>query len=276
MPELPEVETVRRGLETCVIGKKVLKVKVNRPKTVVGLVPNEFENKVKGQVFKAIKRRAKYLFLELESGGTISVHLKMSGAFLVHNPQIPLPKHSHVVFDLSDGNELRFKDLRAFGRMSFYESFEQAIKVGSIPNLALEPIDPNFTLNYFTDRIKSYSSAVKAVLLDQTKAVSGIGNIYADEALFLSGIQPGRPVNKLNRFETKKLYEALKKVISDSIQAGGTTIRDYVNANGNFGEYALQLYVYGQKKKNCKVCDTPISYIRLAQRGTHFCPSCQS
>lgn len=276
MPELPEVETVRRGLEMAVVGKKILKVKVHRPKTIEGIPVQDFEDRLTGEVFKHIKRRAKYLFLQLQSGLTVSVHLKMSGAFLVHDPQIPQPKHCHVVFSLSDGKELRFKDLRAFGRMALYESLEEAQKVGSIPNLALEPLDEAFTLGYFSERLKNYSSPVKALLLDQTKAVSGIGNIYADESLFLSGVHPTKPVNQLSKSEVAKLYEAIKQVIAASILAGGTTIRDYVNSEGNLGEYALQLNVYGQKKKDCKSCGSPIQYIRLAQRGTHFCPQCQT
>ncbi len=275
MPELPEVETVRRGLENQIIGRKILKVKVNRAKTIEGLEPSEFESKLAGQKFKVIKRRAKYLFFELESGEVISAHLKMSGAFLVHPANLEAPKHTHVVFELDDGRELRFKDLRAFGRLSLYGSIDEAYQIGSIPNLAPEPFEPEFTLEHFEKSLKKFSSPIKVVLLDQSKAVSGVGNIYADESLFLSGIRPQKSANTLSKAQVKKLYDAVKKVIGDSIEAGGTTVRDYVNANGSFGEYALKLFVYGQKKGNCKICKTAIEYIRLGQRGTHYCPKCQ-
>lgn len=275
MPELPEVETVRKGLEQSIIGQKIIKIKVNRAKTIDNISVEKFKTELEGEEFNEIKRKAKYLFLETKSGKIISVHLKMSGAFLVQKPETELPKHTHVIFDLHGGKQLRFKDLRAFGRMGLYNNWKDACDKGAVPDLAPEPLEKEFTVSYFEKELKNFTSPIKAVLLDQKKVVSGIGNIYADESLFLSGIRPNRPANQINKKESAKLYHAIKKVISDSIEAGGTSIRDYVNAEGNLGDYALQLWVYGQKKKNCKICNTPIEYIRLAQRGTHFCPQCQ-
>jgi formamidopyrimidine-DNA glycosylase len=275
MPELPEVETVRKGLELAVVGQKITKVKVNRAKTIEKNSPDEFSQQLTGQTFKAIKRKAKYLFLEMQSNLVISVHLKMSGAFIVSQAEQELPNHVHVIFDLSNKKELRFRDLRAFGRMSLYKNIEEAQQIGSIPNLAPEPIEEHFNEKDFANQLSKFSSPIKAILLDQTKAVSGVGNIYADESLFLGGIRPQVPANQLNKKQVHALYNAIKQVIGAAIEAGGTSVRDYVNANGDLGNFALQLNVYGQKKKNCKVCATPIEYIRLAQRGTHYCPTCQ-
>lgn len=271
MPELPEVETVRKGLEKNIIDKTIKKVLIKRPKTIEGIKPEEFIKKLTNQTFKAVNRKAKYLFLELKSGQVLMVHLKMSGAFLIHKPQTPLPKHTHIVFELDNGYELRFKDLRAFGRMNLYENFSQIPQL----NLAPEPLSQEFTLKDFELRLQKCSIPIKAVLLDQRKAVSGIGNIYADEALFASNINPNKKANLLTSQEIDKLYKAIQKIIKTSIELGGTTIRDYVSTEGNLGEYALQLFVYGQKKKDCKICGEKIQYIKLAQRGTHFCPKCQ-
>ncbi|MDX1920168.1 MAG: bifunctional DNA-formamidopyrimidine glycosylase/DNA-(apurinic or apyrimidinic site) lyase [Candidatus Caenarcaniphilales bacterium] len=276
MPELPEVETVRKGLEQKIVGKKILKVTVRRDKTIEGVTAREFEEKLQGQSFRSIQRRAKYLFLVMESGLTVIVHLKMSGNFLSHEPSVPLPVHTHVVFSLSDGKELRFKDLRAFGRMTLHNSFEEALKQGTIPKLAPEPLQEAFTLGHFKAKLKKFSSPIKPILLDQTKLVSGVGNIYADESLFLSGISPQRKASSIKPKEAESLFNAIKKVIAESIEAGGTSIRDYVQTDGSIGDYALKLFVYGRKKGNCLVCESPLSYIRLGQRGTHFCPSCQS
>lgn len=276
MPELPEVETVRKGLEKKATGKKIIKVKVNRPKTLEKVNPDSFATELTGQKIRAVKRRAKYLFLEMESGLVLSVHLKMSGTFLSHDADVPEPKHTHVVFTLDDKKELRFKDLRAFGRMGLYKSLKEAQSVGSIPKLSPEPIEETFTLQHFKSSLKKQQGLIKSVLLDQTKVVSGMGNIYTDEALFLSGIRPDRKASSLKNKEIEKLYEAVKKVIIDSIELGGTSIRDYVQTDGAMGNYALKLFVYGKKKsEECLVCGTPIEYTRIAQRGTHFCPQCQ-
>ncbi|MDJ0624889.1 MAG: bifunctional DNA-formamidopyrimidine glycosylase/DNA-(apurinic or apyrimidinic site) lyase [Candidatus Caenarcaniphilales bacterium] len=276
MPELPEVETVRKGLEKKVIGKKILKVKVNRSKTLENISPENFQKKLSGQRFKSIRRKAKYLFLEMENGLVLIVHLKMSGTFLVQEITSPEPVHTHIIFMLDNEKILRFKDLRAFGRISLYNSFKEAQKIGSIPFLAPEPIEDSFTLSHFQESLKKYKSPIKTLLLDQTKAVSGMGNIYADEALFLAGIRPTRKANSLKKNEVQELYASIKRVITDSIKIGGTSIRDYVQTDGSLGNYALNLFVYGKKKsEECLVCKTPIEYIRLGQRGTHFCPRCQ-
>ncbi|HEY9886431.1 MAG TPA: zinc finger domain-containing protein, partial [Vampirovibrionales bacterium] len=175
-----------------------------------------------------------------------------------------------------DETDLRFKDLRAFGRMSISPSLEEAYKQDAIAALAPEPLDEkNFTLKYFTNSLKKYTSNIKGLLLDQQKVVSGVGNIYADESLFLAGIQPTREANKIKPKEAEKLYKSIKTVIANSIEAGGTSIRDYVQTTGEFGNYALELFVYGRKKQSCLVCESPITYTRIAQRGTHFCPKCQ-
>ncbi len=275
MPELPEVETVRSGLEKRIVNCKIEEVKVLREKTLSKISAQEFCEKLKGQTFIAIKRRAKNLFLEMKSGLVIGVHLKMSGSFLIQPASEEIPKHTHVIFILENKMELRFKDLRAFGRMNLFSSWEEAGEQASITKLAPEPISENFSFDYFKEALQKYKSPIKPLLLEQSKVVSGLGNIYADESLFLSGIQPTRPANSITKLEAEKLYKAIKKVIIDSIKVGGTSIRDYVDTDGQLGNYALQLNVYGRKKQKCLICDSPIQFIKLAQRGTHFCLNCQ-
>jgi formamidopyrimidine-DNA glycosylase len=300
MPELPEVETVRRGLEQKVLGKIIKNVKVLRPQTIIqsfdSQSPGEaspnvsgdktssqsqkslvqgFEKALKGQSFDSISRRAKYLFLTMHNGLTAITHLKMSGAFVHQKSTEEAPIHARVLFELDDGFNLFFKDLRAFGRMHLCKSLEEALELDSIASLAPEPAHPAFTVDYFTQKLSRSNSAIKALLLNQNKIVSGIGNIYADESLFISGILPSRPANQITAPEAKKLHAAIQKVISESIELGGSSIRDYVKLDESLGQYALNLFVYGRKKQNCKVCSTPITYTKLAQRGTHFCPACQ-
>lgn len=276
MPELPEVETVRSGLEKKIINCKIEEVKVLREKTLSNISAVEFCERLKGQTFSEIKRKAKNLFLEMKSGLVIGVHLKMSGAFLIQPIKEEIPKHTHIIFVLDNNLELRFKDLRAFGRMNLFSSWQEAISTASIIKLAPEPISKNFSLDYFKQALQKYKSPIKPLLLEQSKIVSGIGNIYADESLFLSGIQPTRMANSINETEAEKLYKALKTVIINSIKVGGTSIRDYVDTDGQLGNYALQLNVYGRKKQNCLVCESPIQFIKLGQRGTHFCSNCQT
>jgi formamidopyrimidine-DNA glycosylase len=275
MPELPEVETIRRGLEKSLRERSIKTAKVYRAKTLTGISPSEFERRLSGVKFKAFHRAAKHLLIEFADGQVLYVHLKMSGAFLICKKDEEIVKHTHVIFTLDDESELRFKDVRAFARMRLFDSLEDALQDQAIQNLAPEPLENSFKLETFKIKLKKLNTPIKSVLLSQDKVVSGVGNIYADESLFLSGILPNRKASSLKLTEVKKLYENIQQVIQNSIEAGGTSIRDYVDTKGNMGNYAVKLWVYGRKKENCIVCRTPLLFTRIAQRGTHYCPSCQ-
>lgn len=275
MPELPEVETIRSSLQAQIMGLQIVDVVVHRPKTIDNVSVEVFTQQLKGKTLKKINRKAKHLIFEFETLDILMTHLKMSGAYLVRQPSDALEKHVHVVFYLSDGLELRFKDLRAFGRMLYFSSMDEAQSATKISQLAPEPLSSQFTYEHFASRLNKYSTTIKPLLLDQERVVCGLGNIYVDESLFCAGVHPLSKANELTDVQSEKLYESIKRIISEAIKQGGTTFRDYVDSSGKKGQYAENLYVYGRKKQLCKVCETPIIYQKVAQRGTHFCPQCQ-
>ena len=271
MPELPEVETVRAGLANSVLHLPITKVLVNRPQTLLNLPASKLQACLQNDYFKAINRQAKYLFMELASGQVLMVHLKMTGSFALETKEKELVKHTHLIFEFENKQQLRFIDLRAFGRMALYPSKQD------LPDLKLapEPLSPAFSEQYFYQELQKYQATIKHILLDQHKLVSGLGNIYTDEALFLSNLHPSIAAHKISQGQASKLYYSIQKVIAESIDAGGTTIRNYRSLCGQIGKYRLKLWVYGRKKENCLICQTPILYFKLAGRGTHYCPACQ-
>ncbi|MDX1918476.1 MAG: DNA-formamidopyrimidine glycosylase [Candidatus Caenarcaniphilales bacterium] len=275
MPELPEVETIRRGLEARIKSRKILKVQVTRPRTLLGIDPKSFQSELLNQVFTSFERKAKYLFFIMQSGKVIVTHLRMSGSFRVQSLDTPNPSHTHMIFELNRAEKLLFQDLRGFGKISLYPNFDAALNHANVSRLAPEPLSDEFTLIYFQEGLAQYKTRLKPLLLDQYRVVSGLGNIYVDESLFHAGILPDRIANKLSKTEIKRLYLSIRKVIKDSIEAGGSSIRNYVRSDGDLGKYALNLFVYSRKRQNCRICETPIIYTRLAQRGTHYCPNCQ-
>ncbi|MFT8728061.1 MAG: DNA-formamidopyrimidine glycosylase [Liquorilactobacillus ghanensis] len=272
MPELPEVETVRRGLVKLIKNKTIKQVKVIYPKIVVG-DPLEFAQQLQNKKIETIGRRGKFLLFNFNQGVTMVSHLRMEGKYFVKSADKPLEKHTHVVFSFTDGLQLRYNDVRKFGRM-------QLVKTNSIaqlPNLAKlgpEPLSDQFVLPDFVQKLANKKKAIKAVLLDQT-VVAGLGNIYADEVLWLSKIHPLTPAAKLSVKQISVLRQQIITELTAAVKAGGTTVRSYTDAFEHSGNFQFDLHVYGRQGQPCQRCGSQIMKIRVAQRGTHFCPSCQ-
>lgn len=273
MPELPEVESVRTGLEGLIKGATIKKVDVYWGRIVSEPDDTErFKLELQGQTLESISRRGKFLLFHFTKSVMIS-HLRMEGKYTVVSDHAPLTKHTHVVFHLEDGRELRYLDVRKFGRMALVEKGTEMTHP-SLLKLGPEPTASTFAIEKFHEELKKRSKAIKGVLLDQG-IVAGIGNIYADEVLHEAGIHPTCPANQLNEEQRIVLHQAILDVMDRAVTAGGTTIRSYKNAFGQEGTYQQSLLVYGRVGENCQACGHAIEKIKVAQRGTHFCPICQ-
>lgn len=273
MPELPEVETVRKGLEKLVLKATIESVEVYWDRIISGPIETaEFKRILMGEKIMEFDRRGKYIIIRFNQWALVS-HLRMEGKYEVEESAAPLKKHTHVVFHLADGRDLRYLDVRKFGRMTLVPIGEEFTATG-IRLLGPEPMVETFDKAIFYRTLQTKKRAIKPLLLDQ-KIVAGLGNIYVDEALFLAKIHPLRTANSLQKNEVSLLHEAIIKVLGDAVEAGGTTIRTYQNALGEAGSFQVNLSVYGKKGLPCVRCGTPIEKIKVAQRGTHFCPMCQ-
>ncbi|MBS8265175.1 DNA-formamidopyrimidine glycosylase [Mesobacillus boroniphilus] len=273
MPELPEVETVRRTLEVLTIGKEIKEVSVFWPKMIKR--PNEveqFNDALKGQTIKEIGRRGKFLIFYTEFFALVS-HLRMEGKYGVFNTEDPVDKHTHVIFHFNDGSELRYKDVRKFGTMHLYEKGKE-FETQPLADLGPEPFSEDFSVEWLSEKLKKTNRKIKPALLDQ-KILVGLGNIYVDEALFRAKIHPERIANSLTAEEESVLYREIVSTLSEAVEKGGSTIRSYVNSQGQIGMFQLQLFVYGRKNEPCKVCGAPLEKTVVGGRGTHYCPSCQ-
>lgn len=273
MPELPEVETVRRTLEQLVLGKKIKEVSVFWPKIIKKPEPvKQFQDALVGQTIRSISRRGKFLIFILDDYSMVS-HLRMEGKYMLFQKEEPYDKHTHVIFSFIDGTELRYRDVRKFGTMHLFEK-GQELKSLPLVNLGPEPLSTAFTVEYLAEKLEKTSRKIKPVLLDQSMVV-GIGNIYVDESLFRAGIHPERSASSLIDLEIKKLHQAIVATLSEAVEKGGSTIRSYINSQGQMGMFQLELYVYGRKGEDCKICGTPLEKLVVGGRGTHICPSCQ-
>ncbi|MDN6542884.1 MAG: DNA-formamidopyrimidine glycosylase [Lentilactobacillus parabuchneri] len=272
MPELPEVETVRRGLTKLVEGSTIKSVDVLYPK-MVNLPPKDFENALKGKKIDRIDRRGKYLLIRLSDHLTIVSHLRMEGKYDVEPDGAPLDKHTHVVFHLTDGRELRYNDTRKFGRMNLVDTGTE-MSVAGLKTIGPEPTEQALTLDYITAIFKKSRKVIKPFLLDQSN-IAGLGNIYADEVLWLSKINPKQPVNSLKPAQIKRLRKNIITEIQMAIDGHGTTVHSYSTAYGEAGNFQNHLNVYGRQGEPCPRCGTKVVKIKLAQRGTHYCPKCQ-
>ena len=270
MPELPEVETTRRGLKTHVCGQKVQAMTLYR-RDLRWPISSELPEVVLEQGIKTLDRRGKYLIFNFEKGAMLA-HLGMSGSIRIANPTEQLRKHDHWTLRFQPDQELRFNDPRRFGALFWVESDWQ--KHPLISELGPEPLLEDFTGDYLYSASRSRKQAIKSLIMD-AKTVVGVGNIYASEALFHARIHPQLASGKLSRVRADKLVREIKRVLAKAIERGGTTLRDYVNGTGNPGYFQQELWVYGRKGLPCKVCGTPIKEIRLGQRSTCFCPNCQ-
>ncbi|RFU67745.1 DNA-formamidopyrimidine glycosylase [Bacillus sp. V59.32b] len=273
MPELPEVETIRRTLEQLVIGKSIQEVSVFWPKIIKAPEQVEqFQDALKGETIREIGRRGKFLIFYLDHYAMVS-HLRMEGKYGVFAHEEPYDKHTHVIFSFTDGTELRYRDVRKFGTMHLFAKGEEQTNLPLL-HLGPEPMSEEFTVKHLTEKLSKTNRKIKPVLLDQTVVV-GIGNIYVDEALFRSGIHPERIATSLTSAEIKSLHKEIIDTLSEAVEKGGSTIRSYVNSQGQIGMFQLELLVYGRKGEECKRCGTPLEKQVVGGRGTTFCPSCQ-
>jgi formamidopyrimidine-DNA glycosylase len=272
MPELPEVETVRRGLTHLVKGKTIAQVVVSWPKIIERPEVETFALALIGETIQKIERRGKFLLFRLTHWTLIS-HLRMEGKYEFFDQSVPADKHTHVIFQFTDGSELHYRDVRKFGRMSLLKN-EEVANYGGLKKLGPEPVLPDFSLSDFAQGLKKSHKMIKPLLLDQ-KLVTGLGNIYVDEALWQAKIHPEQGANTLRPEEVQVLHDAIISVLARAVKAGGTTIRTYANALGEAGSFQVELHAYGQTDQPCPRCGTPIKKIKVAQRGTHFCPTCQ-
>lgn len=286
MPELPEVETVRRTLAGALPGKRIAGVEVLDPKSVEPLSPGDFGRTIRGRVLTGIGRRGKYLLLFMSPPLLMTVHLRMTGALVHADPAQPSRNHLRLLFHLDDGTQLRFHDQRRFGRVRLVETegageaWEAKVEYGAVPGkgfppaLGPEPFSPAFTEVYLGQSLRERRASIKAILLDQ-RLVAGLGNIYADECLFRAGVHPARPASGLSREEVKRLHAAIRDVLEEAIRYRGTTFSSYVDGRGMPGRYAERLRVYRRDGQPCPECGTPVERMRIGGRNTRFCPRCQ-
>lgn len=270
MPELPEVETVCRGIAPLVIGKTIANVILRTEKLRTPLDP-QLSQKLAGQVIVGVTRRAKYLLLQTGLGGLI-LHLGMTGVLRVVPAETPAGKHDHIDLVLTDDSCLRFTDPRRFGQFIYTESEPSDHPL--LLQLGPEPLTDNFDGDYLYQLSRRRSQAVKNLLMDQ-RIVVGVGNIYANETLFRAGINPARQSTRISRKRYRTLAQQIKAVLTEAIAAGGTTISDFRSSDGRPGYFKQQLQVYGRAGSSCPQCGRGIELCRVGQRSTFFCPNCQ-
>lgn len=273
MPELPEVETVRRTLEELILKKKIERVTVLLPRIIQNPEsPDSFCKKLEGTTISEIGRRGKYLKIYCKPWVLIS-HLRMEGKYVVKNQEDELEKHTHIIFHFTDGTELRYKDVRQFGTMDLrlLGREDRELPLGK---LGVEPLSDHFSFGWFKETIKKRNMNTKAFLLNQ-EIIAGLGNIYADESLHAAKINPKRSTSSLNESEVHRLYTSVRKILKNALQAGGSSVRSYLDGQGEMGRFQLQIQVYGRKKEPCNECGNEIERMVVAGRGTYFCSYCQ-
>jgi formamidopyrimidine-DNA glycosylase len=274
MPELPEVETVKRTLASLVVGKTIKQVTVSLPRIIRR--PDDihlFKEQLAGTTIIAVERRGKFLKLFAHPYVLVS-HLRMEGKYSVKDSTEPVEKHVHVIFHFTDGTELRYKDVRQFGTMDLFLQGEET-KEAPLEKLGPEPLEDQFTLDWFHKNLRKRSTKIKPLLLNQHFLV-GLGNIYVDEALYKAKIHPLRSANSLTEEEVANLFFSIRETLQTAIDAGGSSVRSYVNGQGEIGYFQLQIQVYGRKNEPCYTCGEPITRIIVGGRGTHICKTCQA
>lgn len=288
MPELPEVETIRRGLAANIVGLVILGIEVLHLKSFASPV-ELIDAEAIGATITALDRKGKVLIIELSNGYSLLFHLKMTGQMVLVQPSgeryagghptksmadVLPDKSTKVIFRLSDGSTLYFNDQRIFGWIKLVPNAE-VLRDALIARLGPEPLTEAFELTGFAKSLARHpKSPVKAVILDQS-TVAGVGNIYADESLHLAKIHPAAPTGRLTKIHVKRLYEAIKTIIALGVQHGGTSFTTYVNALGGTGNYLSSARVFRRQGLTCPICGAVIIKIRVAGRGTHLCPKCQ-
>lgn len=270
MPELPEVETVKETLKLKIIGKKIKNIDIYYNDIIENINVEDFKEKLKYETFNDIYRKGKWLIFKLDNYYLLS-HLRMEGKFNLKESNDYLNKHEHVVFTFTDSTQLRYMDTRKFGKMHLVENLENSETLNS---LGLEPWDEKLNKFYLYDKYKNKKTAIKTVLLDQN-IIAGIGNIYADEILFLCKLNPQKRTCDLKEKDLENIIKYTKEVLEEAIKMGGTTIRTYSSSEGVHGRFQQNLKVHNKKGSNCPNCNTLIDKITVNGRGTFYCPKCQ-
>ncbi len=270
MPELPEVETTRRGIEPYAVGRKIVRLAVHEPR-LRWPVAKDMPRQVAGQRILATGRRAKYLLFELDSG-TLLLHLGMSGSLRVLPTTTARIAHDHVDLVLDSGQSLRFNDPRRFGSLHYTSG--PADEHPLLIRLAPEPFDRRFNADYLWSVTRRRRVAIKQLLMN-SHLVVGVGNIYANEALFRARIRPQRKARSLSRVEAARLVRAVRTVLRAAIRLGGTTLRDYVGADGAAGYFSQKHFVYERAGKPCRICRAKLRHLNQGQRSSYYCPTCQ-
>ncbi|HLR41290.1 MAG TPA: DNA-formamidopyrimidine glycosylase [Virgibacillus sp.] len=273
MPELPEVETIKNTLKRFIINKKIEKVTVYWPNIIK--LPDDIEQfkfMLVGQTFQDVTRKGKFLLFHLDDYILVS-HLRMEGKYSVVPQSEPIKKHTHVLFALTNHEELRYNDVRKFGTMHVVNKGEE-LSQKPLSQLGPDPFEGDFTFPYFYEKLKRTDRVIKTVLLDQT-IIAGLGNIYVDETLFKAGVHPLKKASKLTKKEAKAIQQQAIATLEEAVAQGGTTIRSYVNGQGEMGMFQQELFVYGQEDEACKNCGNQIVKMKIGGRGTHLCLTCQ-
>lgn len=272
MPELPEVETVRRGLEALLVGKTIAGVDVRLARIVRTPDVSLFEKRLAGTQVSAVSRRGKYLLITVDDLTLVS-HLRMEGRYGVHTGEEPIEPHTHVIFHLTDGSQLRYRDVRQFGTMDLMTA-DQLATWPNLLGLGPEPLDLAWDARYLRRITRKRRAPIKAVLLDQ-EVVAGLGNIYVDEILHRACVHPERSAASLSLVTLTTITTHIREVMAEAIAQGGSSIKSYVNGYGAPGGYQFSLRVYGRTGKPCVTCGREIVKGRVAGRGTHVCLTCQ-
>lgn len=270
MPELPEVETSRRGIAPWLQNRRVARVIV-RQRQLRWPVPWEIDDLLPGQVIRALQRRAKYLLFRTDAG-TAMLHLGMSGSVRIIDAKEPAGRHDHVDIEVSDGRALRFRDPRRFGSLLWADDPSQH---PLLKDLGPEPLDDAFDGDYLWQKARGRRISIKPFIMN-AKIVVGVGNIYASEALFAAGIHPKRRADRIAIHRMQRLAETIRSVLSRAIRAGGTTLQDFYGSDGEPGYFRHELEVYGRGEEQCRRCKTPLTVVVLGQRSTYYCKSCQT
>lgn len=276
MPELPEVETIRRGLEREVVGKRIKTVQVTGTRTVRRQPKKVFISKLEGAKVTHVDRRGKYLVLRLDTGELLVIHLRMSGQLLRAQAKDPVAKHTHVTFTFTQGGQLRFVDPRTFGELFVTAPNELTKEITELADLGMDPVDEPISWVKFRERLLSRTTKLKPLLMDQS-FLAGLGNIYSDEILWEAGLRHDRVPQTLSTMEVRRLYRAIVEVLHEAVKHRGSTLSDeqYVDLHGRPGEFQLLHQVYDREGQACRRCRTQIVREKVGQRSTFYCPNCQ-
>jgi len=269
VPELPEVENIVRSLRPELVGRQITGFRLLWERTVAAPSPEAFQQMLVGQEVRSVRRRGKFLVFDLSGGQSLLVHLRMTGQLGLCRPGEPASRHVRAAFDLDDGRELRFVDQRKFGRLWLVDDSETVLG-----KLGPEPLADDFTPAAFRERLAGRRARIKALLLDQ-RFLAGVGNIYADEALYVARVHPCRPASDLAEEEAERLFQAMRQVLRDGIAHGGTTLDSYRRPDGSEGDHQNFLQVFRRAGEACPRCGTPAVRLVVGGRSTFFCPLCQ-